>query len=85
MWITLCVTAYNSGFCCGMQRTRFFLQFMGCACLTTPYNAPPSTRHTGNGKRVKRFRRLTRRRKTSEKEVDSEGGKRNIRHLATGR
>ncbi|MGK3143883.1 hypothetical protein ACCW71_16370, partial [Pantoea sp. C2G6] len=55
-----------------------------CQPAETPYNAPPSTRHTGNGKRVERFRRLRRRRKTSEKEVDSEGGKRNIRHLATG-
>ncbi|PAW34649.1 hypothetical protein CIL06_02455 [Pantoea vagans] len=53
MWITLCVTAYNSGFCCGMQRTRFFMHFMGCASARTPYNAPPSTRNTGNGKRVR--------------------------------
>nr|TRO68147.1 hypothetical protein E5140_23085 [Pantoea agglomerans] len=85
MWITLCVTAYNSRFCCGMQRTLFFMQFMGCASQTTPYNAHPSTRNTGNGKRVERHRRLRRRRKTSEIEVDSAGGKRNIRHLATGR
>ncbi|TIN24669.1 MAG: hypothetical protein E5Y32_35865, partial [Mesorhizobium sp.] len=69
MWITLCVTAYNSRFCCGMQRTLFFMQFMGCASQTTPYNAPPSTRNTGNGKRVERHRRLRRRRKTSEIEV----------------
>ncbi|MXP50754.1 hypothetical protein FD733_19740, partial [Pantoea sp. Eser] len=47
MWITLCVTAYNRGFCCGMQRTVVFMQFTGCACRTIPYNAPPLTRHTG--------------------------------------
>ncbi|TXL74381.1 hypothetical protein D9O29_22700, partial [Pantoea vagans] len=60
MWITLCVTAYNSGFCCGMQRTRFFMHFMGCASVRTPYNAHPSTRNTGNGKRAERHRRLRR-------------------------
>ncbi|MGC1009460.1 hypothetical protein WKH19_19995, partial [Pantoea agglomerans] len=54
------------------------IQRNACQPAETPYNAPPSTRNTGNGKRVERHRRLRRRRKTSEKEVDSAGGKRNI-------
>ncbi|ADU67551.1 hypothetical protein Pat9b_0225 [Pantoea sp. At-9b] len=47
MWITLCVSGYKAGFCCGMQRTVVFIEISGCACRTTPYNAPPSTRHNG--------------------------------------
>ncbi|AER34532.1 Uncharacterized protein {ECO:0000313/EMBL:AER34532.1} [Pantoea ananatis] len=47
MWITLCVTAYKAGFCCGMQRTVIFIEFSPCQPERTPYNAPPSTRHNG--------------------------------------
>ncbi|PZD58239.1 hypothetical protein ARC310_19190 [Pantoea ananatis] len=68
MWITLCVTAYKAGFCCGMQRTVIFIEFSPCQPERTPYNAPPSTRHNGLRNAVLRgFRRLNRRRKTSEK------------------
>ncbi|AOE39761.1 hypothetical protein BEE12_07750 [Pantoea agglomerans] len=40
-----------------------------CQPAETPYNAPPSTRNTGNGKRVERHRRLRRRRKLLRKKL----------------
>ncbi|KAA5963385.1 hypothetical protein F3I15_17340, partial [Pantoea sp. M_9] len=63
MWITLCVTGYKSPFCWGMQRTVIFREFNACQPGRTPYNAPPSTRHTGlrktasTGRFGKNFRR----------------------------
>ncbi|RAU29257.1 hypothetical protein DBY66_017260 [Pantoea sp. RIT413] len=51
MWITLCVTGYKAPFCWGMQRTVIFREFNACQPGRTPYNAPPSTRHTGLRKR----------------------------------
>ncbi|PSS44567.1 hypothetical protein C6560_23325 [Enterobacter sp. FS01] len=59
-----------------MQQSVIFLSFKGCGPGRTPYNAPPSTRNNGKqaagsaGKSVKLS-------------LDSERGKRNIRHLAT--
>ncbi|MDQ2308765.1 hypothetical protein [Pluralibacter gergoviae] len=50
----------------------------GCAKKWDPYNAPPSTR--SNGKQAAGLKE-----KALKNGVDSERGKRNIRHLATER
>ncbi|MDZ7279824.1 hypothetical protein N4G40_16330 [Pantoea eucrina] len=64
-----------------MQRTVVFIEFSGCARQSTPYNAPPSTRHNGlrNAVLTGRLDKNFRRRKALKKVFDSEGGKRNIR------
>ncbi|NIF03707.1 hypothetical protein F3J38_27300 [Pantoea sp. Acro-805] len=71
MWITLCVSGYKAGFCCGMQRTVVFIEFSGCALRTTPYNAHPSRRHNGLRSAVLtgRFDKNFRQRKSAEKSV----------------
>ena len=80
LWITLCVKRYKAGFCWGMQQSVIFLQFFYCGLRRTPYNAPPSTRRmwiTSHKQPVRLKRKILKFR------VDSERGKRNIRHLAT--
>ncbi|QUG77736.1 hypothetical protein GKQ23_23365 [Erwinia sp. E602] len=62
-----------------------FFAINTCHPSGTPYNAPPSTRNNGLQASVLRGSGSSEPpEKTSQKEVDSEGGKRNIRHLATG-
>ncbi|QCT19432.1 hypothetical protein FEM41_07095 [Jejubacter calystegiae] len=48
LWIILCVSGYNMGFCWGMQQSVNLSQFFGCGPQLNPYNAPPSTRRSGN-------------------------------------
>ncbi|NIF24715.1 hypothetical protein F3J40_24380 [Pantoea sp. Acro-835] len=48
MWISLCVTTYKHGFCCGMQRTVFFYEISPCQPGRTAYNAQPLRRQSGN-------------------------------------
>ncbi|ANE75712.1 hypothetical protein A4U42_10395 [Dickeya solani IPO 2222] len=76
LWITLCKIRYKRCFCCGMQRTRDLIKNTGCGLRGTPYNAPPLTRQ-------QRKRSAVSGRENEKKVVDSAGGKRSIRHLAT--
>ncbi|MCA8875541.1 hypothetical protein FQ626_04310 [Erwinia pyrifoliae] len=86
LWISLCITGYKAGGCWGLQQSVKLSQFSPCQPLRTPYNAPPLTRNNGLQAGVLRSSGSSEPpEKTSEKEVDSEGGKRNIRHLATVR
>ena len=75
-----------------MQQTIDFMQISGCRAARTPYNAHPTTRHNGLHSTVCRMRKLSSVWEVQEAEppeeilkkgIDSEGGKRNIRHLAT--
>ena len=43
LWISLCITGYKDGFCCGIQQTVIFVENTCCGVLRTPYNAPPLT------------------------------------------
>ncbi|XIH29855.1 hypothetical protein C1N72_19175 [Pantoea ananatis] len=64
---------------------RHFFIINACQLRRTPYNAPPLTRHNGlrNAVFSRRLPGFSAGEKLLKKEVDSEGGKRNIRHLAT--
>ena len=80
LWITLCVKRYKAGFCWGMQQSVIFLPFFYCRRSRTPYNAPPSTRRMWI---TSHKQPVGWREKILKNGVDSERGKRNIRHLAT--
>jgi len=61
-----------------------FFAINPCHPPRTPYNAQPLRRHNGlQASGSGGSGSIWTAGKTSQKEVDSEGGKRNIRHLAT--
>ncbi|WP_208868845.1 hypothetical protein, partial [Erwinia rhapontici] len=62
-----------------------FIAINTCHSSETAYNAQPLRRHNGLRPAAQEVQEASEPpEKTSQKEVDSEGGKRNIRHLATG-
>ncbi len=77
--VTLCVKRYKAGFCWGMQQSVFFCNFSIAACGELPimrlHRTADVNHFTQTAGSVEE--------KNPEFRVDSERGKRNIRHLAT--